>query len=172
MTSTISSGTTSTTGSGIVPGSNYAIGNNGNLSQDHPVDIQYPTNDPTYWAVTVTTQTSGTGFVVTFNDTAYPYGHPGQLFSTDGTTAWIECGSCHNPHAWLNAVAPTPSGPTAVPTAMFLRGQYRDPSDLLAFTTTNPAPSNYTSANYTTDNANFCMSCHSYPSSQFTGTVH
>ena len=33
---------------GTLPGTNYAIGNNGNLTQDHPVDVAYPTADPTY----------------------------------------------------------------------------------------------------------------------------
>jgi hypothetical protein len=169
---TIYPGTAGSGGVGILAGTNYAVGNNGDLSRDHPVDVLYPTNDPTYWA---NLQYSGSGnqWTVTFGDTTYPYGHPARLFSIDGATAYIECGSCHNPHAQMNAVIITPgtSGTgttmTAVPTSHFIRGQYRDNTEALA-----TPPASYSSTTLDVDNANFCMSCHSYPSAQFTGTVH
>ncbi|MGA2963861.1 MAG: hypothetical protein ABSD96_19510, partial [Candidatus Korobacteraceae bacterium] len=57
-TSTISTGTAGTSWNGnpngTLAGTNYAIGANGNLTQDHPVDVPYPTSDPTYWGIKVT----------------------------------------------------------------------------------------------------------------------
>jgi len=181
----ISTGTTGGSG-GILPATDFAIGNGGNLSHDHPVDVIYPTSmvsgsgttptNPLYFEVTIATTADGTGmYSVTFNDATYAYGHPARLFSTDGATAYIECGSCHNPHAWLNAVVPVPgttAGSTvnqAVPTTHFIRGQYRSTTELLSSTVTS---STYTSAQYQADNANFCMSCHMYPSASFTGLPH
>jgi hypothetical protein len=172
-TSTISTGTAGTSWNGnpngTLAGTNYAIGANGNLTQDHPVDVPYPTSDPTYWGIKVTAASVGTGYTVAFTDTTYGYGHPARLFSTDGVSAYIECGSCHNPHAQMNAVIPLYSGSSlGVPTSHFIRGQYRSTTEALAGT----LPAGYTSTNYQTDNANFCMSCHSYPSGGFTGQVH
>jgi hypothetical protein len=168
-TNSIYTGTPGAGGTGILAGTNYAIGNGGNLTHDHPVDVPYPTTDPTYWGISVATTTNGTGqYVVSFTDSSYTYGHPARLFSTDGLTAYIECGSCHNPHAWMNAVVTISGANQAVPTSHFIRGQYRATTEALAGT----LPASYTSANYQTDNANFCMSCHSYPSSGFTGSVH
>jgi hypothetical protein len=154
---------------GTLPGTNYAIGNNGNLTQDHPVDVAYPTADPTYFGISIASATDGTGqYTVSFTDKAYTYGHPARLFSTDGQTAYIECGSCHNPHAWMSSVVNVNGTNTAVATSHFIRGQYRSTTEALA----GALPSTYSSGNYTTDNANFCMSCHAYPSNGFTGQVH
>jgi len=173
-TATISTGTASPSGTpGIIPGTNYAIGNNGDLSHDHPVDIPYPTTDPTYWGINIATTPTGTGqYTVTFSDTSYAYGHPARLFATSASTAYVECGSCHNPHAWLNAVVTMGASNYAVPTSHFIRGQYRSTTEVLAGWTTSTTPAAYTTANYEADNADFCMSCHVYPSTGFTGTVH
>jgi len=167
-TNTIYTGTAGSGGVGILAGTNYAVGNNGDLSRDHPVDVIYPQNDPTYWANFTFTGTPNGQYTVTFGDQTYPYGHPGRLFSIDGSTAYIECGTCHNPHAQMNAVVTIAGALTAVPTSHFIRGQYRASDEKLAGT----LPTSYTSANYDIDNANFCMSCHSYPSAQFSGLVH
>jgi len=159
-------------------GSNFNIGAGENLSGDHPVDIHYPLTDPTYFTATI----NATNLTVTFTDTAYAYGHPAQLF-TDGVNAFVECGTCHNPHNQTAMVVPVAGGTLGtVCTTHFIRGQYRDPSEL-TLTTAAPIPSGCTATNgsegasYTAgtvdiDNANFCMSCHMYPSSIFDGSAH
>ncbi|MGO9305532.1 MAG: hypothetical protein ACLP3R_17850 [Candidatus Korobacteraceae bacterium] len=145
---------------------NFNIGNAGNLTGDHPVDVKYPTSDPTYFTVTV----NGAAGTVSFTDTAYAYGHPTRLY-TDGTFAYIECSTCHNPHNQTATIVPNAAGtPTAVCTTHFIRGQYRSTDEQAANAATVPCTP--TSAQYTADNANFCMSCHSFPSAQFTGFVH
>jgi cytochrome c553 len=148
-------------------GSNFAIGAGGTLSNSHPVDVAYPKSDPTYWTFNTPVLGPNNTYVVTFTDTTYAYGHPARLFSVDGSTAYVECGSCHNPHAQLNAVVPGVGGNVGVCTTHFIRGQYRATNESLG------TPGCTTSSStYTADNANFCMSCHSYPSSGFTGSVH
>jgi len=147
----------------VIKGQNFNIGNGGNLTGDHPVNIQYPTANPTYWTVSIA------GGVVSFTDTTYGYGHPTRLY-TDGTYAYVECSTCHNPHNQTATVVPNQTGVmTAVNTTHFIRGQYRATNEIA---TNLPAMSTNTAAQYTADNANFCMSCHSYPSAQFTGGVH
>ena len=154
-----------------IPGSttktlNFNIGAGENLTGDHPVDIIYPLTNPTYFTATV----NATNMTVSFTDTAYAYGHPAKLY-TDGTNAYVECSTCHNPHNQTANVAPGVGGTlTAVCTTHFIRGQYRSTDEVATNAPTIPCTP--TSSTYTIDNANFCMSCHSYPSNQFTGLVH
>jgi nitrate reductase cytochrome c-type subunit len=154
-----------------IPGSttktlNFNIGANENLSGDHPVDVQYPASNPTYFAAKV----NATNYTVSFTDTAYAYGHPTKLY-TDGTNAYVECSTCHNPHNQTAVVVPGAGGVlTAVCTTHFIRGQYRSTDEVV--TTAPTVPCTPTKTTYITDNANFCMSCHSYPSNQFTGLPH
>ncbi|MGD0470672.1 MAG: hypothetical protein ABSA54_20020 [Terriglobales bacterium] len=163
-----------TTMATAIPGSttktlNFNIGANENLSGDHPVDIIYPTTNPTYFTVTV----NGTNYTVSFTDTLYGYGHPAKLY-TDGVNPYIECSSCHNPHDQTATVVPGVGGTLiSVCTTHFIRGQYQATNEVA--TNHAPYPSTCltpTKTTYTNDNANFCMSCHSYPSNQFTGLVH
>jgi nitrate reductase cytochrome c-type subunit len=148
---------------------NFNIGANEDLSGDHPVDVVYPLTDPTYFTASINT----TNLTVTFSDPSYLYGHPAKLY-TDGTSAYVECSTCHNPHNQTATVVPGPGGPlVSVCTTHFIRGQYQATNEVA--TNAAPKPSScpsYSSKTYSTDNANFCMSCHSYPSSQFTGLVH
>jgi len=125
----------------------------GDLSTNHPVHVTYPTSDPTYWGINIA------GGVVTFTDTASSfatgYGHSARLYANAGNTAaYIECSTCHNPHAFSQTVVMHGATPTTVTTNHFIRGAYD----------ANPATS---VANQT----NFCMSCHSYPTAAFNGTM-
>jgi len=146
--------------------SNFNIGNNGNLTGDHPVDVQYPVTDPMYFGISIDT----TNKRVSFTDTAFAYGHPARLY-TDGTFAYIECSSCHNPHAQTAAVITVGASKLSVATTHFIRGQYRSTNETATNHATIPGPAP-SSTTYKVDNANFCMSCHAYPSSGFTGSVH
>jgi nitrate reductase cytochrome c-type subunit len=164
---------TAITGS-TTKGLNFNIGANESLSGDHPVDIIYPANNPKYFTAKVNVGT----YTVQFNDSLYAYGHPTKLY-TDGTNAYVECSTCHNPHSQRAVVVSNIGGivpgavMSAVCTTHFIRGQYEATNE----TATGAAPAatgcpTPTTTTYQTDNANFCMSCHSYPSNQFTGLPH
>lgn len=145
--------------------SNFNIGTGGDLSGDHPVDVKYPQADPMYFGVTV-----GADGRVSFTDASFAYGHPARLFGS-GSDAYIECSSCHNPHAQTAAVVSKGATKYAVATTHFLRGQYRATNEVATGAAPIPGPVP-TTTTYRADNANFCMSCHAFPSSGFTGTVH
>lgn len=153
-----------------IPGSttktdNFNIGVNENLSGDHPVDITYPTTDPTYFGISIANG------VVSFTDAAYTYGHPARLYAS-GSSAYIECSSCHNPHAQTVVVVPQAGGTlAAVNTTHFIRGQYRSTDENASLLNPAPVLSTNTTATYEADNANFCMSCHAFPSNVFSGSV-
>lgn len=135
-------------------GSNNAIGKGGDLTHDHPVHVVYPQGDPTFFNVTIG---AAPDYRVSFSDssaTAFAYGHPARLYSAGDGNAYVECSSCHNPHAWKSAVQTTSTGKKAVTTVKFLRGAY-----VLGSSTTNY------------DGPNFCMSCHMFPAAAFDGTV-
>jgi hypothetical protein len=71
------------------------------------------------------------------------YGHPGRLYS-DGTTAWVECTSCHNPHrqtspAWVNTTGKYTVGAYGT-TTYYIRGPYSTLDGTIS--------------------AGFCRSCH------------
>ncbi len=139
---------------------NGAGWNPGDLQSTHPVHTIYPTTyntttsqytgPNTYWAVSIS---GGLGGTVTFKDTTFDLGisagtggeamgHPGKLY-TDGTNAYVECTSCHEPHRETNYAYKNGGtwliGGTAS-TIDYIRGP---------FGTTNG-----------TANAGFCRSCH------------
>ena len=133
-------------GSGIA-GSFYngSATNNGwsyssSLATNHPIDAKYPVNvgDPgygLYWLVTInaannTVSFTDTSFIPYVGEVSYP-GHPARLY-TDGSSAYVECTSCHEPHrethvAYKNGstwVVDTAVG-TANPTTMdYIRGPF------------------------------------------------
>lgn len=103
------------------------------LSTSHPVDVKY--GSAYDWAITITNG------AVKFTDTAFVGGHPARLYvDAAGANAYVECSTCHNPHAWQNAVVTLAGVKTSKPTDLFVRGWY-DPTDGAS-------------------QANFCRSCH------------
>ena len=118
--------------SGVTMDSMATLGED--LSTTHPVDVQY-TGSPYDWAITITAGRAS------FTDTAFAGGHPARLYvNAAGTAAYVECSTCHNPHAWQNAVVKIAGVNASKPTAKFVRGWY-DPTD-------------------GSTQANFCRSCH------------
>src|SRR5512146_3036405 len=117
--------------SGATMGDDAKLGQD--LSSSHPVDVTY---GGTYnWAITIS------GGRVSFTDTAFAAGHPARLYvDAAGTSAYVECSTCHNPHAWQNAVVTIAGVKTSKKTDKFVRGWY-DPTD-------------------GSSQANFCRSCH------------
>jgi Doubled CXXCH motif (Paired_CXXCH_1) len=108
-----------------------------NLSTTHPVDVKYTSNTATSydWAITIAAGR------VSFNNASFVGGHPARLYvDAAGTNAYVECSTCHNPHAWQNAVVKIANVNTAKVTDKFVRGWY-DPTDGAS-------------------QANFCRSCH------------
>jgi hypothetical protein len=124
----------------------------GSLATSHPVDALYPADGGIaalggsyYWKVTP--NADGT---VTYTDTDTNqigdsgfYGHPGRLYS-DGTKAWVECTSCHNPHrqtspAWVNTTGKYTVGAYGT-TTYYIRGPYSTLDGTIS--------------------AGFCRSCH------------
>jgi hypothetical protein len=136
------------------------------LATNHPIDAKYPVSpgDPgygLYWTVTI----NAANHTVSFNDTAFvPYtgggaypGHPARLY-TDGSSAYVECTTCHEPHrethvAYKNGstwVVDTAVG-AANPTTMdYIRGP---------FLSTNGEMS-----------SGFCRSCHYDKSADYINT--
>jgi len=115
------------------------------LNHNHPVDVAYPLagSNVTLWVVNVTAG------VATFKDasaTVFGYGHPAKLFVYN-SAAYVECGSCHNPHNFQVTVVTQSGGPVAVQTAHFVRGQY----------------------DTTANQQNFCVSCHADKSGAWDG---
>jgi len=151
---------------------NFNVGNNANLSGDHPVDVKYPTTNPMYWTlspIAAGSQDSAGQYTVTFLDTTFAYGHPARLFSTDGINAYIECASCHNPHNQTVTVVNWNNTLKSVNTTHFVRGQYRATNEIA--TGAAPVLSSNSPTTYQVDNTNFCMSCHAYPTTNFSGLV-
>jgi hypothetical protein len=152
----------------------------GDLQSTHPVHTVYPTTYNTttsaysgpnsYWAVSIS---GGPGGTVTFKDTTFDLGiaaatggeatgHPAKLY-TDGSNAYVECTSCHEPHretnyAYNNGGTWKIGGPSS--TAYYIRGPFNAPAAVLGSDLGN----NNTTLNGTTA-ANFCRSCH-YDKSQ------
>ncbi len=128
---------------------NAVVDTNGSLQHNHPVDVAYPNVNgavPEFWNVTVV------GGVVSFVDaggSVFNYGHPAALYAGSGpNSAFVECGSCHNPHNYQDAVVMQGGSKVAVKTAHFVRGQY----DTVA------------------NQQNFCASCHADKTGQWNGT--
>jgi len=115
---------------------NAVIDSSNTLLHNHPVDVQYPSpgTDPTFWVVNIV---SGQAQFLDATDAVYPYGHPARLFVYNNA-AYVECGSCHNPHAYQTTVVMQSGALVAVNTAHFVRGEY----------------------DTTAAQSNFCASCH------------
>jgi Zn finger protein HypA/HybF involved in hydrogenase expression len=125
-----------------------------NISSNHPVHALYPNiagtpaagyDAPTadqYWAL----QSASASFVDP--GTTFTYGHNARLFLDPTNHAYIECGSCHNPHSQSVAVVTVNGVTSTVGTAHFVRGEYDN----------------------TQTQAAFCMSCHANMSSAWNGT--
>jgi len=119
-----------------------------NLTNNHPVHVAYPNTGTgtgaEFWKVTVSS-----GSVKFADTTAYGYGHPTRLYAADGsTTPYIECGTCHNPHAFKDTVVTQAGSKVTVKTDHFVRGAYAT----------------------ATDKQYFCASCHADKSSAWDGT--
>jgi len=123
------------------------------ISANHPVHALYPNvagapaagyDQPTadkYWAL----QAASSSFADT--GTVFTYGHNARIFLDSGNHAYIECGSCHNPHSQTVAVVTVAGVKTAVATAHFVRGEYDNVQTQAAF----------------------CMSCHADKSAAWNG---
>jgi len=138
----------------------------GNISSNHPVHVQYPNimgaaqtgytaeTADTYWALatpaTITPGTWNDTQTGAFHDTGtvFTYGHPARIFLDPGALAWIECGSCHDPHSQTTAVVTVGTTNSTVATAHFLRGEYDTVQTQTAF----------------------CMSCHADKSLAWNGS--
>ena len=161
------SGIASTFYTGSTSNSGWA-GTSGLLT-DHPVHALYPTasgqkNYGQYWGVTINPGTGTGAGTVSFNDSSFiPYnggsayaGHPAKLY-TDGTSAFVECTSCHEPHRYEHVafltqgttgtwVVDTGTTPTTVD---YIRGPFN-----IAGSKSGNAVANGE------QNAGFCRSCH------------
>jgi len=124
------------------------------ISSNHPVHALYPNiagapaagyDQPTadkYWAL----QAASASFVD--SGTVFTYGHTARIFLDSGNHAYIECGTCHNPHSQSVAVVTVAGTTTAVATAHFVRGEYDN----------------------TQSQSAFCMSCHADKSAAWNGS--
>jgi hypothetical protein len=132
----------------ITVGGNVNGATQGDLTSNHPTHVIYPNGSASgtydnqtkfkFWKV------SGTSFV----DTTFTYGHSARLFSDGAGSAYVECGSCHNPHAQNQTLVTVGGNKVKVNTSHFVRGAYTA----------------------TADNANFCMSCHADKSAAWDGS--
>jgi len=144
----------------------------GSLMNSHPIHAHYTsggTTIPGLWNVSI----NHTAYTVYFTDnTGFNYwapytatGHPARLW-TDGTDAYVECTTCHEPHrfsqyAYMSNGSwnPTDGGSWEVgpanSTVYYLRGPYSDATSA----TDGNAHAGNTTANGEL-NAQFCRSCH------------
>lgn len=142
--------------------SNNGWASSSSLATNHPIDAPYPVNPGDanygqYWKVAIT------GSTVSFTDTAFVpatgeatyIGHAAKLY-TDGTSAYVECTSCHEPHRELHVaynnggtwIVDTAVGTAAATTEDYIRGPF------LPGTNGNEA-------------SGFCRSCHYEKSIQY-----
>lgn len=121
------------------------------LTNDHPVHVTY-TPGGFNWPGSV-----GADGKITWNlsdawitDFYNKYGHPVRFYAVAGTGSYIECSTCHNPHA-MNYTKHTTGNGTAlyVATKFFVRGWY---------------DANNANSNSAT---NFCRSCHYSKSNEY-----
>jgi hypothetical protein len=156
-------------------GSNNGWASSSGLLTNHPVHALYPYKSTDnhygqYWGISITAGTGSGAGTVSFTDSSFvPYtggakytGHPAKLY-TDGSFAYVECTSCHEPHrfghvafqmngasgAW---VVDTGTAPT---TTDYIRGPYNLPTG---------------GGNEVANgeqNAGFCRSCHYEKSADF-----
>ena len=149
-------------GAGVVT---YLNDGSESLKNDHPVHRIYDPTDSHNWTGTV----DGTGKITftasaaltDFNATYYKSKSGGPTpvrfyagTGPQGIGSYVECGTCHDPHA-VNYVNGNYGGGTAVvkPTNFFVRGWYN---------TDNPA---------STSGQQFCRSCHFSKSNQSVGVM-
>jgi Zn finger protein HypA/HybF involved in hydrogenase expression len=124
------------------------------ISANHPVHVLYPnvngahaagydnTTAFKYWAL----KSASASFVDT--GTVFTYGHTVSIKLDSGNNAYVECGTCHNPHSQSVAVVTVGGTRSTVGTAHFIRGEYDN----------------------TQSQAAFCMSCHADKSLAWNGT--
>jgi len=118
-------------------GANNGWSSVGSLQATHPVDVAWPTNGA-YWLVTIS------GTTATFTDTSFAlgdgnFGHPSKLY-VQGSTAYVECTSCHEPHRYSEYAYQVGSVWKFGTTTDYLRGPYQTANGSLQ--------------------ANFCRECH------------
>jgi len=138
--------------------SDAKLANDGySLENDHPVHVVYSpatTQRPYNWNITISgTTTNGvTTYRASFADTTWVGGHPASLrVDAAGTSAYVECGTCHNPHSYNRAVVKIAGVNTVKTSSRFVRGWY-DPADGKS-------------------KADFCRSCHLSKSDAYDGSV-
>ena len=119
------------------------------LENDHPVHAVYAaatTTRPYNWNITITAGR------VSFADTTWVGGHPARLYVDEaGTSAYVECSTCHNPHSYNRAVFKIAGVSQVKTSSSFVRGWY-DPADGKS-------------------KADFCRSCHYSKTDVYDGTV-
>ena len=122
------------------------------LSNDHPVHVTYDPTSSFNWPGTVdvngkiTWTLSDTWITDQYNK----FGHPARFYTVAGTGSYVECSTCHNPHA-MNYARQTTGNNTKlyVKTKFFVRGWY------------DADNANSHSA------ANWCRSCHYSKSNEY-----
>jgi hypothetical protein len=153
-------------------GTNNGWATQSSLMNSHPIHAHYTVGGVTVaglWQVTI----NNTAFTVKFNDnTGFSYwtpfsatGHPARLW-TDGTDAYVECTTCHEPHRFSQYAYPSNGSWNTVAdggtweigppnsTVYYLRGPYSD---------VNSSTDGTLKGNTTPNgemNAQFCRSCH------------
>jgi len=146
-------GYSSYTGGGTYDGWNATS----TLLTSHPVHVKYASGGYN-WVVSVNAANKS----VTWADTTFvPYtgavsyvGHPAKLY-TDGTDAYVECTSCHEPHRLNHVAYQNGSGwvvdtGAAATTADYIRGPYNVPGDTHGGNSVANGE----------QNSGFCRSCH------------
>jgi hypothetical protein len=155
-------------GQGGMAGPNHGWSANGDLQSTHPVHAVYPTSGQVNGAVSLwkVSISGGAGSTVTFTDQSFDLGvaaatggeamgHPAKLY-TDGSFAYVECTSCHEPHRETNYAYKNGSNwliGGANSTAFYIRGPFGAPLAELPHSGGNSNPNGMA-------NANFCRSCH------------
>jgi hypothetical protein len=119
------------------------------LENDHPVHVTYnpaTTQRPYNWNIQIVNGRAS------FVDTTWVAGHPARLYvDAAGTTAYVECSTCHNPHSFNRAVVRIAGVYQVKPSSRFVRGWY-DPADGKS-------------------KSDFCRSCHYSKTDVYDGTV-
>lgn len=148
-------GTTAEVISGGFHVTTYLNDGSESLKNDHPVNVIYDPTSSRNWPGTVDANGVITWTATTASNAFQAnYGRPWRLYSSttgrDGVGSYIECSSCHNPHA-VNWAKSTFAGvKNAVkPTNFFIRGWYN---------TDNPNSNS---------GQQFCRSCHYSKSNEY-----
>lgn len=119
------------------------------LQNDHPVNVEYApatSTRPYNWNITITSGRAS------FVDTTWVGGHPARLYvDAAGTTASVQCSTCHNPHSFNRAVFKIGGVNVVKTSSRFVRGWY-DPADGKS-------------------KSDFCRSCHYSKTDVYDGNV-